>query len=292
MGPGIARRTLLTGTAASVIALSACVSQTPAPPTGTPVAPEPATFADLVAEKPFYIAHRGGWRNWPEMTAFSYQQAVALPLVKAIEISVVLTADGVLVCSHDLTTTRLTGAPYAIARVPWATLEPLLVTSAYTDDPSQPYRPLSKLDDVIDHHIQSHVVFIEPKSADAVEPLKRKLVELNQPTRTVWKQPINQANFAWAKGRGYSTWGYALDEPSHTGSRLRTLVADSRIDMFGIEFKRDSAAVSELVDLAAAVGKTTVMTNVETPDQRRRALGLGCRGLMTADIRNLPGIPI
>lgn len=289
----ISRRTLLAGAAASVAALSGCHPDATPGPTGSdsPAAPVPSV-SDLIKESPFYIAHRGGWLNWPEMTAFAYEQATALPFVKAVEVSVVVTLDGILVCSHDLSTKRMTGAPYEIPKVPWSTLEPLLVTSAFTEDPSQPYRPLTRLDQIIGTLLKSHIVFIEPKSPETVEPLKSLLTQVNQPARTVWKQPINQKHFEWAKSQGFTTWGYALDEPSHTGDRLKKLVADPAIDMFGIEFKRDDAAVQVLVELASAVGKTTVMTNVQNSEQRQRAMSLGCRGLMTANIKELPLDPM
>ena len=67
------------------------------------------SVAALTADDPFYIAHRGGGGNWPEMTAYAYAQAAQVAEIKALEISVCLSADGVLVCSHDPTTTRLTG---------------------------------------------------------------------------------------------------------------------------------------------------------------------------------------
>lgn len=48
--------------------------------------PEPlATVSTLLASNPFYIAHRGEGRNWPEMTAYAYDQAAGLPYLKAIE---------------------------------------------------------------------------------------------------------------------------------------------------------------------------------------------------------------
>ena len=63
------------------------------------------------------------------MTAFAYSRAAAFPALKALEISVCRSADGVLVCSHDPTTERVTGVPYTIARETWATLSELEVGS-------------------------------------------------------------------------------------------------------------------------------------------------------------------
>lgn len=259
---------------------------------GCTPAREPATVTRLLASEPFYVAHRGGRLDWPEMTLFAYEQAAALPFIQALEISVCLTSDGVLVCSHDPTTNRMTGVDHEIGQVPWSTLAPLTVSAEYTLDPTQPRRPLARLDEVLERVASSFVLFIEPKTAAALVPLQRRLVELAQPERTVWKQPINQPSFAWAKEQGFTTWGYALDEPSHSGERLKRFVADPAIDLIGIERTRTDAVISEVAGLARAAGKKTISWSIEDVAQRNRVLALGCQGLMAAEVRNLPTAPL
>lgn len=99
----LSRRTLLRGAAggAAFGFLPGCRLQTSAP---TPVKP---TFTTLLDEVPFAAAHRGGGGDWPEMTAYAYEQAVQLPEVHALEVSVCLSSDGVLVCSHDSSLKRV-----------------------------------------------------------------------------------------------------------------------------------------------------------------------------------------
>ena len=78
----ISRRTLLGGVLAAAVA--GC---------GRPRSPTPDnefSVAALTAADPFYIAHRGGGGNWPEMTAYAYAQAAQVPGIKALEISVCL----------------------------------------------------------------------------------------------------------------------------------------------------------------------------------------------------------
>ena len=287
----LSRRSLLAGafgTAVGVGLLTAGCGRTPAAPQ-TP----PATVSSLVAASPFYIAHRGGGGNWPEMTAYAYDQATALPGLRAIEISVCLSADGVLVCSHDATTTRTTGVDYTIGAEQWATLAPLQVTSAYTTDPTQPTRPLSRFDDVIEAHLDRYVVFVEPKTAAAIEPLFTRLTALGQPERVVWKQPINQPNFARAKSLDFGTWGYVLDEPGHTyPPRLARFAASDEIDMLGAPRTQPDAFVSTVVRAASANGKQTIMWDIRSTDDRARALSLGCSGLMTSNIAQVLDAPL
>lgn len=252
---------------------------------------QPATFTGLIRDYPFYVAHRGGGANWPEMTAYAYSQAAALPWVKAIEISVCLTADGVLVCSHDATTARVTGVDLEISKVDWATLSALQVTSAFTDDPQQPSRPLSRFDEVIERHLPNLVAFVEPKTPQAIEPLMARMRQLGQPERTVWKQPVNQPNFGTAKANGFATWGYVLDEPGHLGERLPGFAANASIDMLGIAKNQPDDVVTRVVGLASQNGKPTMMWPITGVIERARGLALGCRGLMTSDIRDVPPAP-
>ncbi len=249
------------------------------------------TYAELVADDPFYVAHRGGGANWPEMTAFAYDQAAALPYVKAMEVSFCLSSDGVLVCSHDPDPVRVTGVSLEIAATPWATLSQLTVTAAQTDDPSQPRRPFSRFEDVVEQHIDRLVLFVEPKVGAAVEPLMSRMAALAQPERVVWKQPVNQPNFATAKQNGFATWGYVLDEPSHV-NRLEMFAADPSIDMLGVAVTATDDLSAAVAAAARAAKKPVMMWPVSTREQRARALSFGSRGLMTSDIRTLPTIPV
>ncbi|MGV8909827.1 MAG: glycerophosphodiester phosphodiesterase [Propionicimonas sp.] len=283
------RRDFLAG-GMGLLALSGCGTRG-ALAAAVPSLKPAVTFTDLIGADPFYVAHRGGGANWPEMTAYAYSQAAALPWVNAIEISVCLSSDGVLVCSHDATTLRMTGVDHEISTVDWATLSTLQVTAAFTDNPGQPARPLSRFDDVIEQYLPRLVVFAEPKTPQAIEPLMARLKQLAQPDRTVWKQPINQPNFARAKANGFHTWGYVLDEPGHLGERLPGYAASPDIDMLGIEKTEPDAVVSRVVGLASQNGKATMMWAIADVAERTRGLTLGCRGMMTSNIRDVPPVP-
>jgi glycerophosphoryl diester phosphodiesterase len=284
------RRTFVTGVLGAGVTAgllgTACAGTTPS------TSAAPATVSALVSESPFYIAHRGGGGNWPEMTAYAYQQATLIPTLKAIEISVCVTADDVLVCSHDPTTTRVTGVDSVIRSQPWSSLAPLMVTSAYTTDPTQPARPFTRFDDVVEAHLDRYVAFVEPKTPEAIEPLLARLRVLGQPERVVWKQPINQPNFARAKDLGFGTWGYVLDEPGHTyPPRLARFAAAPEIDMLGAPRAQDDAFVSTVVRVAADNGKKTIMWDIRSPQDRDRALTLGCTGMMTSHVQEVLGSP-
>lgn len=279
------RRTFVTGSLSiAALGLAGCGSDSRAEPS-------PATVSSLTARSPFYIAHRGGGYDWPEMTAYAYAQAAALPGVQALEISVSLSKDGVLVCSHDATTGRMTSRDLTIADETWATLSTLEVKSEFTRDPAQPARPFTRFDEVASTYLDRLVLFVEPKTPNAVEPLMDLMVQLGQPKRTVWKQPINQPNFGRAKSHGFSTWGYVLDERGHQGDRLTRFAAAAEIDILGAGASQSNRLIIPVVEAAHENGKPTIMWVVQTVADRRRALQLGCQGLMTSDIAGLPNAP-
>jgi len=284
------RRELLAG-GLGLLALSGCstIADLIRP---KPTPRVPATFADLVGDNPFYVAHRGGGDNWPEMTSYAYEQAAQLPYVKAVEISVCISADGVLVCSHDANTSRMTGVDLDIGNTDWDALSRLRVVADYTDTPIQPSRPFSRFDDVIEQHLPNLVAFVEPKVPAAVGPLMARLKQLDQPERTVWKQPINQLNFGTAKANGFHTWGYVLNEPGHLGERLPRFAADPAIDMLGIGKTEVDDIVHRVAGLASQNGKATMMWAIQRVPERTRGLSLGCRGMMTSNIVGIPPIPL
>lgn len=276
--PRISRRHLLVAGLAIASSVSACSRNSPEPL---------ATVSTLLASNPFYIAHRGGGRNWPEMTAYAYDQAARLPYLKAIEISVCLSADNVLVCSHDANTERVTGTSLEIAGTDWSALSRLMVTSAETDDPTQPSRPFTRFDDVIDAHLNRLVCFVEPKTDRTNGLLMERMIAAAQPERVVWKQPINSTLFTKAKAAGFATWGYLLDEPAHL-SRLDEFAADPAIDLIGVAVNQTAEITERVMRAAQANDKPVIMWPLSTVADRTHALSSGARGLMTSDIAHLP----
>ena len=279
---GLSRRAFLGGVLAVAAAGAGCAA-----PRSTTRGPSVDT---LIATQPFYIAHRGGGGNWPEMTAYAYLQAAKIPGLHALEISVCISADGVLVCSHDATTTRLTGTPYAIAEQPWATLSTLKVTGAQTTEPRQAAQPLTRFDDVVEAYIDQFVLFVEPKVNSAAGPLMARMAALGQPERVVWKSPINSTRFLDAKRHGFGTWGYVLDEPAHTGDNLTRYAASSDIDLLGAPLSESESFITQITQAARVNNKQSIAWPIRSTSDRDRALALGCTGMMTSNLRQVLGV--
>lgn len=292
--PGVHRRSLLAGAAATALlaggsrrAAAAARSETES---GT-VAASPGngviTTAELVSRRPFYVAHRGGSRNWPQLTAYAYSQAVKVPNLRALEISVCITSDGVLVCNHDKSTATSTGVPFQIIEQTWATLSSLEVLATDTLDPDQPARPFTRFEDVVEQYIDDYVLFVEPKVSAASNKLMKRMAAFGQPDRVVWKQPVNSTKFAAAKDNGFATWGYVLDEPAHTGANLARYAASPDVDMLGAYTALPDAFVSKVVAAAEQNDKLAIAWAIGSVKQRKRMLDLGCTGMMTSDVVNV-----
>ena len=283
------RRTLLAATAATALVglPSAASAATTAPRPGPPY-----TVSSLRSTRPFYIAHRGGGRNWPAMTAYAYSQAVRVPGIKALEVSVCISDDGVLVCNHDATTTAATGVPYRIISETWATLSTLMVLPQYTIDRRQPARPFTRFEDVLERYLDDYVLFVEPKVQSALEPLMRRLARAGQPERVVWKQTVNSKRFVDAKRHGFTTWGYVLPEKAHVGENLKRYAASPHVDMLGAWDASSDGFMTDVARAAKANGKQTIAWEISTVEERRRVLDLGCVGLMTSNVVDVVNAPL
>lgn len=281
---GVRRRTLLAaGLASAVFGASGCRG-------GSEVDTAPAVTVDaraLSRQNPFFIGARGSSRDWPELTAYGFEQAAAIPEIKAMEVWVCRTSDGVLVCSADATTARLTGQNLTILDETWATLSSLRVTSSQTTDRSQPSQPFARLEDVLDRFIDRFVFFVEPRVPEAITNLTAHLLALGRPERIVWKQPINSTRFDAAKQHGFSTWGYVLDEPAHTGRNLSRLASSDVIDMLGVAVGRPTKLISSVVDAARQNQKPVITWNVDSQPNLDRALKLGCAGIASRAVREI-----
>lgn len=279
------RRVLLGGSLGALVLGPGCRST----PTPAQAALSVRTWSEGI---PFYIAHRGGARDWPEMTAYGYDRAAQLPGLEALDISVCQTADGVLVCSFEQSTKRLTGHDLTIGKEDWSTLSALTVTAKHTNDPRQPRQPFARFDDVVQAHIGSSIIVVEPRDSQAAGNLMATLLSLGFPERVVWKQPVTSTRFAEAKRHGFATWGYVLDEAAHLGANLKRHAADDAIDMLGASHNRPDAFIANVARAARSQQKKMIGWDVRDLDTRARMLELGCTGIASSDITNMLSHPV
>lgn len=168
---GISRRSLLL-TAAGVAVLGGGAATAAGLLTRPPA---PLTVDEMLRQHPFRIAHRGGSDDWPEMSAYAYRQAVARRY-GALEFSAARSSDGVWFGLHDGTLDRTSGTKgFVAAEHTWAEIQKLRISASATTAPHQPARPYLRLRDFLAEFGSSHVLLLDPKSADA--PARQEMLD-------------------------------------------------------------------------------------------------------------------
>lgn len=256
--------------AGSGLAVAGC-----SPPPAAPQPPRIHTVTELLAESPFYVAHRGSQDNWPEHTAEAYRQSVEHG-AKAIEVSVHATADGVLVCHHDERTFRMTGEDVRIADATYSELESLTNNARAWLGPGSQLLPIPKLEDVLAAHAETHVIFLEDKQgSNTVALLDLMDTFKDSQAHFVWKLPGTSQRFAAAAERGYTSWGYFTPEEFPSLEEFA-----GNFDYLGV----NSAATDDEIVEACSYGKPVIGWEVHTRSERDRLLRLGVAGMMCANI--------
>jgi glycerophosphoryl diester phosphodiesterase len=237
------------------------------------------TIAQHIADNPFYVGHRGSSNEFPEHSMLGYEMAVAAG-AKAIEVSVQISADGVLFCMHDTTLDRITNGTWTGSNATWtyAALNQVaqvqmqgLLGSGWAN------QPIPRLTDVLDRFIGRVVIFLEGKSSASIVPLQNLVTSPQYAgcqDSVVWKNYYTNSSFAWAHSHGFYCWGY-LDTTT-TGSQMDAV--DANIDMWGIPAESSDAQVSMVV----ARGKPTMVWEIHRRSEAAHFVSLGVKGLMCA----------
>jgi hypothetical protein len=236
----------------------------------------------MLSHKPFTIAHRGGSKNWPEMTQYAYHQA-AWWGCGALELSVARTSDGVFFGLHDENLDRTSGTTGAVpaSSMTWAEVQAYDVTAAGTTDPTQPRRPYARLEDILAEFKHTHVIFIDPKYVNSTNytELFNILLAAMPATRLVGKGYLKGTTWPdQCRARGIKTWGYAYE------SDVPDLPTwEAKWDLLGMEYIATQAAW----DAALAYGKPVIGHITPTANDAAVAMGKGASGLMVSGVQSV-----
>lgn len=170
----------------------------------------------------FFWAHRGGSRDFPEMSSYAYGQS-ALISYGCLELSLARTTDGIWFGLHDADINRTSGTTGlgAASTMTWAAIQGYQILGSMAGNNStQPNRPYAKLQDILDAY-SKHLFVVDIKYANTYrEELLDILDSYGGPERFVGKAyGVGSTSFATScANRGYQTWGYfyASDIPSLT----------------------------------------------------------------------------
>jgi hypothetical protein len=245
------------------------------------VRPLPAGYASvtaMLAQPTFYMAHRGGSSDWPEMSLHAYTQA-AFWGVGCLEVSVQRSLDGIFVGIHDSTLDRTSGttgfnvADHTFAEIQAHDIAP---PSGHSGDPHQPY---IRLEQLLDLYGQTHVIFIDPKNINTAG--RAALLDLldtyeNSTDRFVAK--YFGVTTAWpteARARGYKTWGYFYEADLASVATYEPLW-----DILGMEHAASGGTWTTML----GYGKPVIAHVITSSAEATSALSKGADGLQVGAV--------
>lgn len=206
-----------------------------------------ADVTSMLATDPFYVAHRGCSRTWPEMSLYAYTQS-ALRGFGALELSLARTRDGVWFGLHDATLDRTSGVTGRKASaMTWAQVQAhQILGSTAVDDPTQQSRPYMRWEELIEAYYPSQVTFVDPKHA--LEHDHELMAKMNALPGTPQDHLVckyygvsgdARNSSGWAKlaeENGYHRWGYFYGSDS-----AEFAAYEGRWDILGLDCAADES---------------------------------------------------
>ena len=293
----MSRRGLILGSAGLIGVAAGAV--TVAAVRGGRAGPAPSTlpranFASWRAgEPPYFIGHRVVGDMAPEHTLPSYQMAVDQG-AKAVEVSVVMSADNVLYCLHDLTldrTTTLTGAARTLTSADLDTgrvMVPRLGPRwAGSNMPAIPR--LAAVLEAIGPHA---VLCIEPKDDSAYPRLIAEIEGSGLKDSVMIKLDASSPRVDMAHRSGYPVFAYLGNEAVATAAAVEALGRrlDPERDALVIPAYGDAGLFSaETTRRAVETGASVWVFPLHRRWEAERFVQLGVEGFITPTIGYLTG---
>ena len=259
------------------------------------VRPVPTGYASvsaMLATSPFYVAHRGGSIDWPEMSLYAYTQSVFWGM-GALELSLARTSDGVWFGLHDQSLDRTslnTGGGSGTTLMPgsmtWAQVQAYQIQyPTNIANPSSLPQPYMRWEEIIAAYYSTHIIFVDPKYASSfTNELLAKMDALPGSTsRFVAKSYGVTGNTANTTGfphdaalHGYKNWGYFYEAdfsnvPTYQG----------RYDILGMDYTATQTSWTQIM----SYGKPVIGHIAPNAAAVTTALGFGASGVMVSGVQ-------
>lgn len=224
---------------------------------------------EMLKTTKFFVAHRGGSESWPEHTERAYSQC---PIYKChgLEMSCGQSSDGVWFGCHDQSLSRL--VPALTKPVDQYTWDEIKAAASQTENMP------ARLDWLIEHYIDSHVLVVDPKYKTG------KWEEFLAVFKGLENKIIFKAygDTRWAfdpiRAKGVKTWGYA-----YAGDKDKTWYADwaagKTCDVLSMEY----TAPQEIWSALKASGKPLVSHIPSVPESVKTGWDKGADGTICSN---------
>lgn len=222
------------------------------------------------------LAHRGGAGLAPENTLAAFSLATALGF-RYLETDVRLTADGRLVCFHDATLRRVTGAPGPVRRHTLASLSRLRVHGT---------EPIPTLADALEAFPSARFT-VDLKERDAIQPLADLLQRRDLAERVcvagAWDGWLDELRDRAPHVHTALGWRALtrLVSCSRSGMRPPRAVATGGFAHVPVRLGRVPVFAERLVSMAAELGIRVVVWTVDDAAEMHRLLDVGVAGIIT-----------
>ena len=228
----------------------------------------------------FSAAHRGSGMLYPEHTLEAYRASLAEG-APAIEVSVQLTKDDVLVCFHDTDVTRMTDLTGAISDYTYSQLLNAVKVKAQTllGDGWQDCN-IPTVTQVLDELLGKCIIFLEPKTNDAVIPLQALMDRIypDASDTVIWKL-YYQNSTAWANSRGYKVWLY-VDATTTQSQADPYELGEDQPTFWGVPHTASDAVITAFVERNSSAKKVMVW-EVHRRTEQLKFRNLGVKGFMS-----------
>lgn len=236
----------------------------------------------MLTRSPFYMAHRGGSKLWPEMSLHAYTQSVNWG-IGMLEVSLARTSDGVWFGLHDENLDRVAGTTGAVpaSSMTWAQVQQYQINPP--SGTTQPARPFMRIEELLRAYGNTHIIMFDPKyqsGAARTNELIDLMLQYVPVTRIMGKNFYTGRTFAaTCKARGVKTWGYAYEADAAT---LAGYVDDW--DLFGMNYDASQAAW----DTVLSYGKPVIGHICDSEAAVTTALAKGADGLQLSNPLAVP----
>jgi hypothetical protein len=258
---------------------------TPGPSQSAQVPATYSSVADMVSQNPFYVAHRGGSAQWPEMSMLAYTNAAAWG-IGALEVSVARTKDGVYFGLHDKTLDRTSEVTGDIdpTTLTWAELSTTYRNKLNAPTPDGV--PYVQVSEIFDKFASNHVIFVDTKyigdPAQRAELIEQMLSAAPADHWVLKGYYDNESLTELARDEGIESWGYYyardLDIFDSTAGNW---------DLLGLEI---GASQAEFATVKAR-GKPVIAFFISGTASLAEATEKGANGMMVSDVPATFGSP-
>lgn len=239
------------------------------------------------AHKPVeYVAHRGESADAPENTMAAFNLAWSRG-VKAVELDVHLTRDGVLVVTHDPDVKRVTGLQRKIKEADWSELKDL--DAGRWKDPKFAGEKLPTLDQALATIPDGARCFIEVKTGPEAVPALVKAVRKSgkKPEQlaviTFYADTLAEAKKQLPELKMYYLASFKRDPKTKAVTpTLDDLIAKAKeIKADGLDLEFKGPIDKAFVDRVKAEGLAMLVWTIDDPADARRMIEAGVEGITT-----------